>query len=262
MKKSPLILLCICLVIAVHAQEKTKVLVLGSYHMGNPGLDAFNMEADDVLVPKRQKEIEDFVNLLATFKPTKICLETKVDRQQKLNENYQAYVNGKAELRKNEIDQIGFRLAKKLKHAEVYAIDADAPFEMDTVVKVAQQYQFTSFLELLGKLPSFMQDENKKLHESTITKFYQYMNTDEYAKMSHGFYLDMAAIGKGDNYAGADLVADWYKRNLRIYRNLQALQFKPEDRVLILYGAGHAKILQDLVEDSSNLKLVKLNELK
>jgi len=262
MKKSFIVAFCICLAIAVQAQEKAKVLVLGSYHMGNPGLDAFNMEADDVMVPKRQKEIDDFVNLLATFKPTKICLEAKVDRQQKLNENYQAYVTGKSQLRKNETDQIGFRLAKKMKHAEVYAIDADAPFDMDTVIKTAQKYQFTSFLELLGKMPSFMQDENKKLHESTITKFYQYMNTDEYARMSHGFYLDMAGIGKGDNYAGADLVADWYKRNLRIYKNLQALELKPEDRILILYGAGHAKILQDLVDDSSNLKLVKLNELK
>ena len=262
MKKSPIVVFCILLFIASQAQEKAKVLVLGSYHMGNPGLDSFNMEADDVMVPKRQKEIEDFVNLLATFKPTIICLEVKLDRQQKLTENYQAYLNGKAELRKNEIDQVGFRLAKKMKHAQVYAIDADAPFDMDTVVKVAQQYQFTSFLELIGKIPEFMKGENEKLHKSTITQYYQYMNTDEYAKMSHGFYLDMAVIGKGDNYAGADLVADWYQRNLRIYRNLQALQLKPEDRVLILYGAGHAKILQDLVEDSSNLKLIKLNELK
>jgi len=149
-----------------------------------------------------------------------------------------------------------------MKLTDVYAIDASAPFEMDTVVKVAQQYQFTSFLELLGKLPGFMKEENKKLHESTITQFYQYINSDEYTRLSHSFYLDMAVVGKDDNYAGADLVADWYKRNLRIYRNLQAIALKPEDRVLILYGAGHAKILQDLVDDSSNLQLVKLSDLK
>src|SRR5260221_8051074 len=98
----------------IQAQQKTKVLVLGSYHMGNPGLDAFNMQADDVTVPKRQKEIEEFVALLATFRPTKICLEAGIDRQLKLNENYQAYLNGGKGLRKNETDQIGFRLAKKL----------------------------------------------------------------------------------------------------------------------------------------------------
>jgi hypothetical protein len=110
-------------------------------------------------------------------------------------------------------------------------------------------------------MPSFMKDENKKLYESTITQFFHYINSDDYNRMSHGFYLEMAAIGKDTNYSGADLIADWYKRNLRIYRNLMALHLKPEDRVLILFGAGHAKILQDLVEDSSGMELVKLKQL-
>ena len=248
--------------VAINAQQKTKVLVLGTYHMGNPGLDAFNMEADDVTLPKRQKELEEFATLLATFKPTKICLEAGLERQKKLNEMYMAYVNGKAELRKNETDQVGFRLAKKMGQTEVFAIDAQAPFNMDTVVKVAQKYQFNAFLELLQKMPEFMKEEDKKLHESTVTQFFQYINTDTYNRMSHGFYLDMAIVGKDDNYAGADLVGDWYTRNLRIYRNLMALNLKPDDRVLILYGAGHSKILQDLVDDSSTLQLVKLSELK
>ena len=246
----------------LQAQQKTNVLVLGTYHMGNPGLDAFNMQADDVTLPKRQKEIEDFVSLLASFKPTKICLEYGLERQDKLTELYQNYVNGKSELRKNETDQIGLRLAKKLGHAQVYAIDANAPFEMDSVLKVAEKYQFNSFLDMLQKMPAFIQEEDKKLRQSTVTQFFQHINSDEYNRMSHGFYLDMAVVGKDNNYAGADLVADWYKRNLRIYRNLMALNFKPEDRVLILYGAGHSKILQDLVEDSATLKLVKLSELK
>lgn len=34
-----------------------EVLVLGVYHMANPGRDIFNLQADDVLVPKRQAEI-------------------------------------------------------------------------------------------------------------------------------------------------------------------------------------------------------------
>ena len=34
--------------------EPAEVLVLGVYHMSNPGRDVFNTEADDVLSPKRQ----------------------------------------------------------------------------------------------------------------------------------------------------------------------------------------------------------------
>lgn len=36
-------------------------MVLGSYHMANPGADVFNMQADDVLSTHRQKEMEELV---------------------------------------------------------------------------------------------------------------------------------------------------------------------------------------------------------
>src|SRR4051812_5167944 len=35
-----------------------QVLVIGSYHMSNPGLDAVNVTANNVLAPNRQREIE------------------------------------------------------------------------------------------------------------------------------------------------------------------------------------------------------------
>ena len=261
MKKIIIFILLFTFHLSVQAQQKIRVLVIGSYHMGNPGLDKFNMEADDISVPKRQKEIEDFVTLLSSFKPTKICVEYPFEKQSKLQENYKAYLDGNYELRKDESDQIGFRLAKKLKLPEINAIDTKAPFNMDTVMQIAQQFQFTAFIQKLGQMPAFIESENKKLHESTITQFYQYMNDRKYVRMSHELYLGMAEIGKDNNYAGADLVADWYKRNLRIYSNLTRLQLKPEDRVLIIYGAGHTKILQDLIDDSVPFKLVELSEL-
>ncbi len=246
----------------VNAQTKSKALVLGTYHMENPGLDKFNMKADDIGTPKRQEEVETFVNLLASFKPTKICLEYPYAKREKLNENYAAYLNGKYELKKNEIDQIGFRLAKKLGLKEVFAVDKEAPFEFDTVVAVAQKYQFVSFLEFLGKLPSWMEEENQKLYSKTITQYFQYLNSPDNVRKGHEFYLSTAAVGKDDNYAGADLVADWYKRNLRIHRNILNIDHKPEDRFFILFGSGHSKILQNLIEDSAGFELVQLKDLK
>jgi hypothetical protein len=260
MKKAFLSLLIALCASTVFSQ--TKVLVLGTYHMGNPGLDAFNMSADDVLAPKRQKELEDFANLLAKFKPTKICLEYPIESQAKLNETYQAYLNGKAEAQRNETQQVGLRLAKKMNLKEVYAIDTKAPFEMDSVMKMAQQYSFDEFNKVFASMPAFMEAENKKLRESTVTEFFQHMNSAEYVAKSHELYLAIAKVGRDARYPGADLVADWYKRNLRIYNNLTRLNIKPEDRVLILYGAGHTKILQDLIDDSADFEIVELSELK
>jgi hypothetical protein len=69
------VVFCFVSISAFTQSTKTKVLVLGTYHMNNPGLDKFNMKVDDVTSAKRQKEIAEFVNALAAFKPTKICLE-------------------------------------------------------------------------------------------------------------------------------------------------------------------------------------------
>jgi hypothetical protein len=260
--KKTLTLFLVALSILSYGQGKSKALVLGTYHMANPGLDKFNMKADDVAAPKRQQEVEAFVNQLASFKPTKVCLEYPYARRQQLNDNYVAYCNGKYELHTNETEQIGFRLAHKLGLKEIYAVDKNAPFEFDSVVVAAQRYHFDSFLSFLGKLPQWLEEENQKLYTSTIGEYYHYLNTPANVRMGHEFYLSAAAVGKDENYAGADLVADWYKRNLRIYRNIVNIPHTADDRFFILFGSGHSKILQDLIEDSSGFELVKLSELK
>ena len=57
------------------AATRAEVLVLGVYHMANPGHDIFNMQADDVLAPKRQAEIAQLIAALKSFHPTKIAVE-------------------------------------------------------------------------------------------------------------------------------------------------------------------------------------------
>ena len=52
--------------------SKPILMILGSYHMHNPGKDLVNFEADDVLAPKRQAEIKQLVRQLKKFKPTKV----------------------------------------------------------------------------------------------------------------------------------------------------------------------------------------------
>jgi Family of unknown function (DUF5694) len=103
------------------AQEaKAHVLVLGVFHMNNPGQDIFNLKVDDVLVPKRQKEITETVAALKRFRPNKIALEADFGSD-KMMKNYQAYLDGKYELTRNERDQLGLRLAKELGHKQIYS---------------------------------------------------------------------------------------------------------------------------------------------
>jgi hypothetical protein len=51
-------------------------------------------------------------------------------------------------------------------------------------------------------------------------------------------------------YGETDLVTNWYKRNLRIMTNLNRVAQFPGDRVILLIGAGHVRILNDLASAS------------
>jgi hypothetical protein len=75
-----------------------------------------------------------------------------------------------------------------------------------------------------------------------------------------GFYDLEARYGEPGDYAGSDLLAEWYRRNVRIYNNVTKLVAAPEDHVLVIFGAGHLGWLrQDFAADPT-LRLRKLKE--
>src|SRR4051812_10776692 len=72
------------------ADPRPEILVLGTYHMANPGRDVHNMQADDVLSPKRQREIARLIEVLKAFHPTKIAIESDVSSE-RLTREYAGY---------------------------------------------------------------------------------------------------------------------------------------------------------------------------
>jgi hypothetical protein len=102
---------------------RAEVLVLGVYHMANPGRDIHNMRSDDVLAPKRQAEIGQLVEVLKRFRPTRVAVERDAF-DSRIAKDYADYVAGSHELSRNEVEQIGFRVARELGHKAVYPVDA------------------------------------------------------------------------------------------------------------------------------------------
>ena len=49
------------------AAADTAVMVLGTYHFSNAGLDKANVKADDVTAPARQAELERLTTALAAW---------------------------------------------------------------------------------------------------------------------------------------------------------------------------------------------------
>src|SRR4030088_2836128 len=66
MRKAYLFLAVLAISTASSAQSNARpeILVLGTYHMANPGHDIYNMHVDDVQSPKRRQEIAQVIEVL------------------------------------------------------------------------------------------------------------------------------------------------------------------------------------------------------
>ena len=239
---------------------RAEVLVLGTYHMSNPGHDIFNIEADDVLAPKRQAEIMQVIDALKKFRPTKIAVEGKVG-DDGIPKRYADYLVGKHELTRNEIEQIGFRLGKELGHKAVHPVDVDVEFPFQHIVNYAKASGRSKELDaIMGDIGTMVKAQNAYLASHTVLETLLYMNADERVADDVGSYYRLAQFGEPSDWAGADLVSDWFRRNMRIYSNVVPLADSPNERVLVIFGAGHLGWLQHDFASTPNLRLRKLAE--
>ena len=220
-------------------QARAEVLVLGVYHMANPGRDVFNTQVDDVLSPRRQAEMTELIAVLKKFNPTKVAVEANFG-EQRLAQQYADYRAGKCDLSRNEIQQIGFRLARELGHDSVYAVDADGEFPHMRVAGYAKASgRAAEFDALMAEIGAMVKEEGAYFASHTILQSLLYLNSDDKVRESVGFYFREAHFGEAWDWAGADLLADWFKRNIRIYSNVVQITASPAERVLVIFGAGH-----------------------
>lgn len=235
------------------------VSLLGTYHMNNPRLDKFNMAVDDVLSDKRQEEIIAVINNLAKFKPTKIALEVSADRQSDLDEMYQKYIDAEGVTEKrNEQFQVGFRLARKLGHDKIYAIDVHSDMNLDSVVAYSMEHGPHDFPEKLQNLgQSVMAEFAKRQAEYTVGELLKWFNQPDSIQLAQQLYMDVLRVGNAPDYIGASVVADWYARNLKIFTELTRIT-SAEDSIIVLYGQGHIPILQQCIRDSDFMELVPI----
>ncbi|MGH7651491.1 MAG: DUF5694 domain-containing protein [Gemmatimonadaceae bacterium] len=242
------------------APARAEVLVLGVYHMANPGHDLFNTKADDVLAPKRQQEIAELIEVLKRFHPTKVAIEAD-PWNDRIGKEYGDYFAGKYTLSRNEIDQIGYRLAKELGQPKIYAVDADGDFPWQRVINYAKGSGRSKELDVItNEIGDMVKAQTAYLASHTVLETLLYMNADEKTAQDVGYYYREAHLGEPGDWAGADLVADWFRRNVRIYSNVMKLVESPNDRVLVIFGAGHLGWLRQDFSNDPNVRLRKLSE--
>jgi hypothetical protein len=247
-------------------------MLLGTYHMDNPGLDEINVAADDVLALKRQEELQTLMTQLASWQPERIAVERPYDSADAVNTLYDEYRTGERSYNRektidpphsswnnstiecrSEIVQIGFRLADTLDHERIYPIDHPIDISNDDFEELdARGFQPEDKVPFsLRDSEAIEQELNDRLVNSTIPEYLRWMNQEDQLRVNHrrmfGRYLRW---GEGDNYGGPRTLALWYDRNLRMAHNLWRALERGDERLLLIVGSGHVHVLRQLLTEA------------
>jgi hypothetical protein len=254
-----LFLLCVVTSSQAHsasdsAPPRPQILVLGVFHL----LSTNNMLSQtqiDTLSAKRQSEIKEVVERLRAFHPTKIAVEH--DYAGDLNTRYQRYLRGDYILTAEETDQFAFCLGKELGLSRIESIYYPVSFDPSRAGTYATAHDQKKVWDAaLGQAHSLVDQLNHVLASGTILDALRFFNSKPAIDQNASIYLLLDRIGGGDEYPGADSVSQWYNSNLHIFANLTRLASRPDDRILVIYGQGHVKLLRSFIEVSPDLECV------
>ena len=241
------------------ARMKPTLVVLGTYRMETAGYNVTNPKDADVTAPERQKQIVALVERLKKIKPTKIAVECAAADDARTNYAYNRYLSEGYQLSKNETNQIGFRLAKELSHEKVYCVDwVESPTEL------LSNYRRNASrdVELVGFLRTFYQNlkkdmdaEYEKLFTFSVTDQLVLLNQRARMEKEHQRYFDLLRIGREKEHVGVNFLSWWYGKNMKILTNIMKITDSPGDRVLVIYGAEHNKLLTQFAKESGYYKV-------
>lgn len=240
---------------AQHGDPHADFLFIGSYHMGNPGRDVHNTEADDVLSEERQREIAEVVRLIERYRPTKVMVEAGTERQDEISTKFAESCKGSRPLTENETEQLGFRIACDMGLKTIYAVDRDelTPIKdvdsinyLKAVERYHQQKQYDANLAI-GK--AWSDKDQQVLDRGTVLDMLKHLNSDAWLRDNAMSYYRVGLLGTPDDPVGARWVQYWFGRNLFIFNTI-ARNTDKGDRVLVIYGAGHGNYLRQLAADS------------
>lgn len=242
------------------AAERPQIMMLGTVHLANRNRDIQNPQMDDDLAPARQAQIADLMNALAAWKPTHIAVEWRYRDQAGLDKRYADYRAGRYALGRDEIDQIGLRLAKQLGLPKVDAIDnKDDPPGPQSDYDLAAGAKSAREDARLAAItdPAYARRIEAIIHSHSVAGFLRVLNKPDSLADLNRLYYDIAMLGPAENNAGANWVGGWHGRNFKIFANLVRLNAGPKDRILVIFGTGHMHLLNEFAADSHAFRLVR-----
>ncbi|UOR05118.1 DUF5694 domain-containing protein [Hymenobacter aerilatus] len=247
------------------ATGKIKLYIVGTFHFSGSTSDVVKGTKTDMNTPEKQREVEEVIDRLQKTQADKVFIEWQPTRQHFVDSTYALYRQNQFTLGNNEVYQVGYRLAKKLNRPRVYCADADGVFNYTATQAYAKQHGQEQILkdtfaetpqDSVGRLLAARKKKatpENPLPGNTLLAQFARMNTKAADQGNMDVYLlELARVGGGPNYVGADLAGEFFKRNVRIYNNLlRTVDVQRDKSIVLLIGQGHVAFLKSILQYNS-----------
>lgn len=255
-------------------QLVTEIIILGTLHFNQ--FHNVNSNHCDFSDEIRQKEFNTVIENLSTFKPDAVLIEREPSQQKAIDSLYQmdnldfnTLPNGMS-----EVYQIGFKLAKANRLKTVYGVDHYQSISQNLFENGENLEVFKDSLNAFQNIGRSITGKFLK-GEMNINDFLIELNKKENVKMSHRLLFNTPAYvvnGRFKNeenfndidhaYIGAEFISLFYERNLKIYTNILNVTRKSKgNRIILIIGQVHVGVLQELIANNPNFKLIEVNGL-
>jgi len=230
-------------------QNRIQVLNFGSMHLS--GSQDAHSSITNVKNPKVKADIKKVVDRLVAFKPTIICVEIPPKDTEFMNKTYQKYKTDQSSRinYSEEVNVIGLEVARLSGTKKFYGIDNHMGFNYPALIDLAKKNIDDSlYVESMNK-------KYVKMNKIPLLEQYTEMNTREFKMETFNYYNFLATMHGPENFEGADIIAEFYKRNLRMYTNFSDIPLTKNDRVLIIMGATHTAYFDIFLENNPKYQL-------
>lgn len=247
-------------------ESKIKVYLLGTFHFAQTD------STYDVLSEKNQKSILKLCELVKKQKPDKIFIERmpEFEHQNKMDSLYQAYRNGDPRQRRNEIWQVGFRVANALNHKTIYSCDHPGQYGAyySRIEEYAKMNGQSELFKGNGKGITVTKtsdiNTDSLMMASDLLEYLRWLNSETVQQSSHAHYINFfPQLGNTDvfhynpsYFLGSELTADWYRRNIKIYSKMIVQLDYSEKAIFLIMGNDHIPIIRHLFESNPYFEVI------
>ncbi len=237
-----------------------EVMTLGTFHFAYPNQDVIKTaeeEQMDVLKEPWQSEIVAIAKAIQQFKPTVIAVERHPSRQHYVDSLYKEYRTGRWEPGKDEIYQLGFRIADVMNLDKVYCVDDMGQHYSQIVELFSDSAKMAAFEDFYLNSPNqqYLRARNEGREKAhSIAEELVYSNNPEVINKTLSYYLfhPFQYEETPGDFVGVDFeTGRWFNRNLRIFRNIQRIPVEENDRILLIIGSEHLNLLNYYFEISA-----------